>query len=249
MAIGTLILAGTSLGRPEDIPPRSLSALREADLLVFEEDRPARGFLKAAGIHRDYLKLSEHNEKETIEEAERALAQGKTVVYMSDQGMPGVADPGRLLVDKAFLAGARVTVIPGPSAITAALSACPFDTGRFTFLGLLPREGNDRLVALREADRRREPLVVIDTPYRAAAVIADCAKALGNARRALLALDISGEKERFLAGRLSELAGLAELSEKLNFTLVIEASRAAGSPASRPPKGSRRSPSGFRRGR
>lgn len=256
MSSGILILAGTTLGPASDVPLRSLGALRSSDLVVFEEDRMARFFLKTAGLHRPYLKLSEHREKATLAEVGEALRAGRSVAYMSDQGMPGVADPGRDLVELAFRLGARVQVVPGPSALTAALAASPFDVSRFRFLGLLPRDGARRLEALRGADRPGEALVVLDTPYRSAAVLQDCATALGETRLALLALDISGEKELFLCDSLGRLAARPELAQKLNFTLVISgrapgSSRggSTGSRASRRETGSGRSPSGFRRGR
>jgi len=190
-------MAANSLGRSEDIPERSLAALRVADLLVFEEDRAARQALKAAGLHRSYLRLTEHREAESLEAVEKALINGSTVVYMSDQGTPTVADPGRELLVLAYRLRAHVQVIPGPSSITAALAACSFLHNGFVFLGFLPREEEAREATLRAHAHSKLPLVLLDTPYRRDALLASVKKVLGAERLCLLAEDISGPNESF----------------------------------------------------
>jgi 16S rRNA (cytidine1402-2'-O)-methyltransferase len=221
--LGTLVMAAGSLGAEADLPARSLTALRTGDLLVFEEDRIARSLLKAAGVHRDYLRYTEHKEQNTLDEVEAALKAGKTVVYMSDQGTPGLADPGRELTAVAYRLGARVTTIPGPSSVTAALAACPFDCNRFLCAGFPPRDGAERRAYLeRVAGRASEPVVLLDTPYRLEALLDACIAALGASRKALLALDISGPAEAFLYGDLTSLKKRGVAGEKLNFVLVLE---------------------------
>lgn len=225
--IGSLIMAAGSLGADEDIPARSLEALRTADLVVFEEDRIARARLKAAGIHRDYQRLTEHREEATLAAVEEALRAGKTVVYMSDQGTPVLADPGRELTAIAYQLGARVTTIPGPSSVTAALAACPFDCNRFHCAGFPPRDGLERRQFLEEVVlEARDPVVLLDTPYRLGALLDACLTVLGSTRKALLALDISGPGEAFLYGNFATLKQRATSDEKRNFVLVIEAHRA-----------------------
>ncbi|MEZ4751495.1 MAG: SAM-dependent methyltransferase [Bdellovibrionota bacterium] len=113
MTTGKLILAGTDIGNRVDIPARSLDALRTGSLLVFEGSRNARAFLKN-GWHpsRFFVCYSEHEEK-ALKAVEEALRENKTVVYMSDQGMPNVADPGRALLKTACRLRAQVEIIPG----------------------------------------------------------------------------------------------------------------------------------------
>lgn len=221
--INKLTMAATHLGNLQDIPSRSLQTLREADLLVFEEDRPARAVLKAAGVHRDYLKYSEHDQEETLETVARMLKGGGWVSYMSDQGMPGMADPGRQIVALAYQLGIPVEVIPGPSSVTVAIAAAPFDCSSFHFLGFPPREGPQRAKALREAAAMGSPVILMDAPYRLATLLAASREAFGRERRGLLALDISGPHEAFWCASLDQLGKRASsLTEKLNFILVIE---------------------------
>jgi 16S rRNA (cytidine1402-2'-O)-methyltransferase len=219
---GKLTMAATHLGDPQDMPLRSLEALRSADLLVFEEDRPARSFLKAAGVHRDYLKYSEHGQSDTLEQVTRVLKSGGWVTYMSDQGTPGLADPGRELVARAYDLQARVEVIPGPSSMAAIIAAAPFPCHSFTFLGFPPREPPLRLKALRAAAQFDHPVILMDTPYRLAPLLEACKEAFGGARRAVLALEISCPGESFWYGQLDALTKRAgSLTEKVNFVLMV----------------------------
>lgn len=215
-----LIMAANSLGLPTDIPSRSLEALRSADLLIFEEDRAARQALKAAGIHRPYLRYTEHDEQETLDALKQAFQAGQTVVYMSDQGMPTVADPGRALLRIAHAMRVSVSVIPGPSSIVSALAACSFLENSFLYLGFLPREDAERRQTLEHHASSERPLVILEAPYRRQALLQSAKEVIGGERRALLALDISGPDEAFLEGTLTELCAHAP-DEKLNFVLVV----------------------------
>lgn len=220
---GLLIMAANSLGLAEDIPTRALRALRESDLVIFEEDKVARQTLKAAGIHREYLKYTEHEESETLGELRAYLKSGKTVIYMSDQGSPCLADPGAALAKVAFECKASMQVIPGPSSVTAALSACPFPIERFTYVGFLPRKPELRTKELNKVKLSKDPIVILDTPYRMEHLLTAVAATFGTKRKGLLAIDISGGEESYHYGRLAELAPLSSPSkQKKNFVLVVE---------------------------
>jgi len=221
--ISHLIMASADIGNVEDLPFRSLEALRNSDMLIFEEDRPARKFLKAAGITRDYYKLNEHKSNDTLNDAKAAFKKGLSVCYMSDQGTACLADPGLELVKLAVQMQVETTVVPGPSSISAAISACPFDCSRFYYIGFTPRKDTERKQFLMESGKTPAALVIMDTPYRLKNLLADCLEVFPK-RMASIALDISGSKESFWNGRLDKLLVKAEsLTEKLNFVLIIEA--------------------------
>ncbi len=216
---GHLILAGNSIGHPDDIPRRSLIWLKQADLLVFEEDRGARQCLKAAGIFRDYLRYNEHDQRETLNEVRKALKRGKSVCYMSDQGMPTLADPGSSLLEIAYQLHCKLEIIPGPSSISAALAACPFPIHQYRYLGFLPRDEGQRQLTIEAMRHQSEPSVLLDTPYRRQTLLSSLAKVLGGDRQALCAVDISGPSEQYY---LNSLDRLLELDlPKLNFVLVV----------------------------
>ena len=216
-----LILATNSIGNDTDVPQRSIEALRNSDILIFEEDRPARRALKLAGVHREYVKLNEHSQDLALEDARAAFQKGKSVCYMYDQGCPTLADPGRQLAELAFSYNVSVEVIPGPSSVTAALSCCPFLRGPFLFHGFLPRKPAERSNQLKLFEKSQVPVVLLDAPYRLQALLEDCHKALPR-HKATLSIDITGENEQHFYGGFTHLRkSTTQLPKKLNFVLII----------------------------
>lgn len=221
---GTLWIAATTLYDPQDIPPRSLELMRTCPFLVFEEDKRARQFLKAAQVHRQWMRYTEQREAFTLEELERELRAGNDALYMSDQGTPGLADPGRDLVNVAYRIGAPVRCVPGPSSLTAAISVCPFDCKRFEFAGFPPREESEREDFIRARLNQTWPVVIFETPYRMNVFFETLAKVFqGSPRRVFVALDISGPNESFIVGTAEDTRKkINALSENLNFVAIIE---------------------------
>ena len=219
---GLLIMAANSLGLPEDIPCRSLEAVRTADLLIFEEDKPARQVLKAAGVQKDYLKYNEQDQKQTLETIREELLAGKTVLYMSDQGCPTLEDPGYEVARTARRCKAKIQVIPGPSSLTAALSACPFSNKTFEFLGFPPREDSQRKAFFRQMQGRKRLQIFMDTPYRLKRILETCCEVFSDCAKGYVALDISGEDENYLFGTFKEIYDeVCEIDKKLNFIMII----------------------------
>ncbi len=221
--IGKLIMASSAIGNPKDIPLRTLDAVRDSDLLVFEEDRPARLVLKTAGVHRDYIKYTEQDEVHNLRTIEKALKQGQTVCYMSDQGCPTLEDPGSPVLKSAWSVKAKIQVIPGPSSVTAALSACPFSVKGVVVAGFLSRDQDLRERELRKLSGSGYPFIIMDTPYRIKHLIESLQNVLDPQKKFVLAMDISGEHEFYSYDNASEtLKALDELPPKLNFVIVVE---------------------------
>ena len=221
-AAGTLILAATSIGCDADIPVRSLQMVKSADVLIFEEDRPARKILKAAGCRRDYLKFTEHQEAAVVGLITEAWRNRKKVLYMSDQGMPCLADPGWHLCRLAHNMGVKIEVIPGPDSVTAALAAAPFDTSRFLYRGFLARRPDQRLAELKALRKQSVTTVVLDTPYRLRPLL-EAVAAIDRQWNILLAMDISGPAEQYLLGTPPSLLNqLASDKNRKNFVLVLD---------------------------
>lgn len=222
--IGTLWMAATTLGDIKDIPLRSLELLRTCPFLVFEEDKQARQFLKAAGVQRQWMRYTEQRETFTLEELEKELKAGNDALYMSDQGTPGLADPGRDLVEVAVKIGAKLRVVPGPSSLTATISVCPIDCRRFQFAGFAPRDEGDREQFLQTYLDHPWPTVLFDTPYRMKQFFETLAKVLQNSeRRIFVGVDISAENEEFWWGKADKIykTVLAQ-TEKRNYVVIVE---------------------------
>ena len=219
---GHLIIAANRIGSLESLPAGSIAALQTADLLIFEEDRPARKALKMAELHRDYLKYNEHEQIEVLEAAHKAFKQGLTVCYMSDQGVANIADPGRELLSVAYKLDAKITTVPGPSSISSSLAVCPFLEGPFYYHGFLPRKSIERERQLNLISQLCVPCVILEAPYRRKKLLDELLEKLSPKRTIQLSLDIAGEDERHLVGPLKRIAHLSsKILGKINFVLIL----------------------------
>lgn len=216
-----LILLGNSIGHSLDIPARSLQWLKDADLVVFEEAKIARQSLKSAGIHRDFILHNEHKNRDSLAEIEEYLNLQKNVCYMSDQGMPGIADPGYQLVELAYSIDTKVQIISGPSSVTSVVAAYPDKVNEFHFAGFLPRTSKSRLQRLNELSKLRVPVVLMDTPYRLRALIKDVCTVYGKNHKALLAIEISNTSEEYHYKKLGDLQRICADKPRENFVLMV----------------------------
>jgi 16S rRNA (cytidine1402-2'-O)-methyltransferase len=230
---GTLYIVGTPIGNLEDLSPRAARVLREADLVAAEDTRTAKTLLAHAdalgtpNAARKVVSYFEGNEAERDAELQAALAADQRVAIISEAGMPGISDPGTRGVASAVAAGARVEVVPGPSATLAALVGSGLPTDRFMFIGFPPRETGARQELFGSLRGLRSTLVLYEAPDRVWATLADLAAAFGETRRASLGRELTKVHEEHVRGTLAELAARYEdVAPRGECTLVIEGSRA-----------------------
>ena len=153
-----LYVCATPIGNLGDVTPRVLDALREAELVAAEDTRRTRKLLSHFDIHTHLTSFFQHNELQKTDEVLRLLRDGSTVALVTDAGMPGVQDPGMLLVQKVVSEGLDMTVLPGPSAVLTALVAAGITGDGFRFVGYLPRRARELEATLRGvAAHRRAP--------------------------------------------------------------------------------------------
>ncbi len=163
---GHLILVPTPIGNLGDLTQRAIDALHACDRVACEDTRRTGGLLKHLGIDKPLVRFDDHVPEASVEAVSLALAGGETVAYCSDAGMPGVNDPGFELARLAREAGIKVTVLPGPSAVTLAVVASGLPNHAFSFLGYLPSRGEPRRAFLQKLAGREETTVVFETPHR-----------------------------------------------------------------------------------
>ena len=220
---GTLVLVGTPIGNLEDLSPRAVRTLAEADLICCEDTRRTGLLLERAGVKAARLRrVDEHTETAAVTAVCELLGAGATVAVVTDSGMPGVSDPGQRLVASAVEAGHAVTVVPGPSAGVAALAVSGLPAARWAFEGFLPRAGRDRADRLTEIARERRTVVVYESPHRLRGCLEDLAAACGGQRRAAVARELTKLHEEVARGTLAELAAWAEGPVKGEVVVVIE---------------------------
>ena len=170
---------GTPIGNLGDLTPRAARILGEVSLVAAEDTRVSRRLLSHLGIRPRTTSFHQHNWRDKLDGVLAELARGD-VALVTDAGMPGVSDPGSELVAAAAQAGFKVEVVPGPSAVTAALALSGFPGGGFLFLGFLPRRKKERQASLREASSSAVPLVLFEAPHRLRVTLADLNTVLGD---------------------------------------------------------------------
>ena len=219
---GTLHLVATPIGNLEDLSFRALRTLEACELIAAEDTRRTRKLLTHYGVSRPLVSYYEHNETKRIPAILDALREGKDVALVSDAGTPGISDPGFRLVREVVDQGLPVTALPGPSAVTLALSVSGLPTDRFSFYGFLPRGGSERKKLLDEAARLHHTLVFFESPHRIVKTLEDMLDLLGN-RRSAVCRELTKRFEQVERGVLSELiANWKARTPKGEFCIVIE---------------------------
>lgn len=194
---GTLYLVPTPIGNLEDITLRALRILREVDLIACEDTRHTRKLLSHFDIHTPTLSYHEHNERDRVTRLLSDLQSGKSVAIVSDAGMPGISDPGAVIVQAAIEAGCPVTVLPGACAFPTALAASGLNTEQFLFAGFLPVKQSARRQALEGVRDLLVTLVFYEAPHRISSFLEDALLVLGN-RPAVVARELSKQFEEYI---------------------------------------------------
>lgn len=196
---GTLYVVATPIGNLADSSPRSIEALRSADIIACEDTRTSRTLLARHGITARTVALHAHNERRAGEKLLRALRQGSNVALVSDAGTPGISDPGALLIEAAHREGLRVVPLPGPNAAVAAFSASGFASDGFLFVGFLPAQ---RGKALEELDLPW-PVILYEAPHRVLRTVEALLERFGPERELLVAREISKKFEEVARMKLA----------------------------------------------
>lgn len=198
---GRLIVCPTPIGNMEDVTLRTLTTLREAGLIACEDTRRTGKLLERYGVSGKMVSYNEQNERGRSAELVKKMAAGENVALVSDAGMPLVSDPGYVLVQSCIAAGLPVEVLPGPSAVLAALVAAGLPSDHWRFTGFLPRKAGelDELFETLE-----ETLVAFESPKRLAASLARLA-AIDPARPAAVCRELTKLHEEVARGSAAEL--------------------------------------------
>ena len=220
---GILLLAATPLGNPGDASVRLREALATSHIVAAEDTRRLRRLAADLGVVVAGRVVSFYDavEKERSDELVSAAAQGASVLVVTDAGMPAVSDPGFRAVARAIERGVRVSVLPGPSAVLAAVAVSGLPVDRFCFEGFLPRKSGER--ARRVAELAAEPrtMVFFEAPHRLGATLRALSAGLGADRRAAVCRELTKTYEEILRGTLDELADWAASGVRGEITLVV----------------------------
>jgi 16S rRNA (cytidine1402-2'-O)-methyltransferase len=220
---GRLVLGGTPLGQPGDVGPRLRQAMAEADVLAVEDTRRLHRLASDLEVTLAGRVVTFHEsvERSRLPGLLAALADGATVLLLTDAGMPSVSDPGYTLVRAAIDAGVEVTSVPGPSAVTTALAVSGLPCDRFCFEGFLPRKAGERRSRLAGLADERRTMVFFESPHRLADALRDAASAFGADRAAAVCRELTKTHEEIRRGPLASLAEWAADGVRGEITLVV----------------------------
>ncbi len=202
MSSGRLVICGTPIGNLGDISDRLRDLLSRADVVYAEDTRRTSILLAHLGVSPPLRSLFVGNEQARSDEVVEAVAAGSVVALVTDAGMPTVSDPGSEAVVRVREAGLRITVIPGPSAVTTAIAVSGFGGDRFVFEGFLPKKGGEREQRLRGIAQEDRPVVLFVSPHRFVADLESLAAALGRDRRVTIARELTKLHEELWVGPL-----------------------------------------------
>ena len=177
---GRLYVVGTPIGNLGDLSPRAAQTLAAVDFIAAEDTRVTRGLLNHLDIHKPLVSYYEHNARQKGPQIVERLLAGESAAIVTDAGMPCISDPGEQLVALCAQAGVETVVIPGPSAVVAALALSGLPTGRFAFEGFLPANKGERRRHLEAVAADDRTLIFYEAPHKAAATLADMAQILGD---------------------------------------------------------------------
>jgi 16S rRNA (cytidine1402-2'-O)-methyltransferase len=202
-----LVLVATPIGNLGDLSPRAVEELRNADVIAAEDTRRARALCSAVGVSAGgrLRAVHGHNERREALGIVHEIRDGARVVYVSDAGMPGIADPGEQLVRTCVEAGCSVELVPGPSALLSALVLSGLPASRFRFDGFLPRKGTARKERLRAIAAAEVTTVVFESPHRVAATLEDLLAVCGPHRSIAVARELTKRYEEVARGYLGDV--------------------------------------------
>lgn len=200
-----LVLIATPIGNMGDISPRALDELQSADSVACEDTRRTGALFAHFGLtHEPFVVCNDHTEAHAADEIVRRIESGQRVALVSDAGTPAVSDPGYRVVRAAIDAGVPVEVVPGASAVLAAVSLSGFATDRFCFDGFLPRKGAERARRLETIKAEARTTVIFESPRRLSDTLAALAVACGDDRNVAVARELTKTYEEIWRGSLGE---------------------------------------------
>ncbi len=219
---GTLLVCGTPIGNLGEVTDRLRDSLRRADVVFAEDTRRTATLLRHVGANPPVRSLFAGNEAVRSGELLAMLGEGKTVALVSDAGMPGIADPGSAAVRMARRAGHEVLVVPGPSAVTTAVTAAGLEGDRFVFEGFLPRRGKERSERLARIASEDRQVVLFVSPHRLRADLADLGDHVGPDREVFIGRELTKLHEETWSGPVADaIAEWSSREARGEYTVVV----------------------------
>lgn len=221
---GRLIVVGTPLGNLGDLSPRARDALAGADVVACEDTRRTGRLYQLVGLKApSMIVIEQHVERTGAERVLAAIGCGSTVVLVTDAGMPGISDPGGVVVDAVLDAGMRLEVVPGPSSVSAALAVSGLVTDRFVMEGFLPRTKGARAERLANIAVETRAVVFFEAPTRLVRTLAELAQHCSTDRRIVVCRELTKLHETIWRGTIDDaVTHFGESQVRGELVIVVE---------------------------
>jgi len=219
---GILYICGTPIGNLEDITLRSLKILKEVKLIAAEDTRHTKKLLIRYQINTKVTSYHEYNKFKKAPYLVEILKNGQDIALVSDAGMPGISDPGYVLINLALNNNIKIIPVPGVSALITALVVSGLPTDKFVFEGFLPRKIKDRKRYFKSIENEERTIIFYETPHRLKKALKDMLEILGD-RKVVIARELTKLYEEIIRGKLSQV--LTEISTKEvkgEITLIVQ---------------------------
>ena len=208
--IGELYLVATPIGDMTDIAPRALGILSTVDIVAVEDKRRSSRLFSHFGIKTPMISYHDHSEEKQVKKIIDELLCGKSVALISDAGTPLISDPGYKLVNAAKDKSIKVSPVPGPCALIAAISASGLPSDRFIFEGFLPSKSIPRITKIQNISADSRTIIFYEAPHRILETLIDMIKVIGPSRKIVLARELTKTYETFISGTLESVLQIIE---------------------------------------
>ncbi len=222
MSDGRLYVVPTPIGNLKDITLRALETLKEADIIAAEDTRQTLKLLNHFDIKKSLISYHKYNEQIKSDKIIELLQEGQKVALVSDAGMPGISDPGSVIIKRCIEENLNFEVLPGATAIITALVYSGLDTTKFLFRGFLPRENKERKIITDELINSQETIVFYEAPHRLLDTLKYLLDVFGS-RKVAICRELTKIYEEIYRGRLDEaLEYFIENKPRGEFVIVLE---------------------------
>ena len=215
-----LYIVGTPIGNLKDISIRAIETLKEADFIYAEDTRHTKKLIFHYDIHNQLISYYKFNEAKRINEIIKKIKNGASVVLVCDSGMPGISDPGAKLIKACRDSNISITSIPGPSAVTTAISLSGLGDDGFIFAGFLPHKSGGRARELKRWSNQKLPVVFYESPYRLIKLMKEIEEHISPNREVFIARELTKKFEETLHGNPNEIQ-LAFQQRRVKGELVV----------------------------
>ncbi|HZK12249.1 MAG TPA: 16S rRNA (cytidine(1402)-2'-O)-methyltransferase [Atribacterota bacterium] len=219
---GTLYICGTPIGNLEDITLRVIKILKEVKFIAAEDTRHTKKLLDHYQINTKVTSYYEYNKFKKAPYLVEILKNGQDIALVSDAGMPGISDPGYVLINLALKNNIKLIPVPGVSALITALVVSGLPTDKFVFEGFLPRKIKERKKYFRSIENEERTIIFYEAPHRLKKALKDMLEILGD-RKIVIARELTKKYEEIIRGNLIQVLSEINTREiKGEITLIVQ---------------------------